>query len=111
MAGGRRSGRERKDHGSSPRAGEAIALARGLGSQPRMPVSVIQAPPAATASRNLRRVISVLNPLSLPLAAFTRCAGPFRADQAGRLLGGFLVLGEAWFHQLRGSCRSDRDHA
>src|SRR5215208_6755439 len=65
--GGRNSGRERKAHGCSPRAGEAIALARGLGSQPRVPVSVIQAPPAATASRNLRRVIPVLNPLCLPL--------------------------------------------
>src|SRR5829696_2573486 len=67
MAGGRRSGRERKAHGCSPRAGEAIALARGLCSQPRVPVSVIQTPLAATASRNLRRVISVLNPWPLPL--------------------------------------------
>src|SRR5215207_11521609 len=33
------------------------------------------------------------------------------ADQAGWLLGGFLVLGEAWVYQLRGACWSDRDHA
>src|SRR5215218_6257857 len=55
-----------------PRAGEAIARARGLGSQPRVPVSVIQAPPAATASRNLRRVITVLNPLPFPICRVHR---------------------------------------
>src|SRR5215213_4945744 len=80
MAGGRRSGRERKAHGCSPRAGEAIALARGLRSQPRVPVSVIHTLPAATAPRNLRRVILLLKALSLPchhnhLIAYISCVG------------------------------------
>src|SRR5215207_8207022 len=33
------------------------------------------------------------------------------ADQARWLLGGVPLLGEARVHQLRGSCRPDRDHA
>ena len=56
-AGGRNSGRERNAHGSSPRAGEATALARGLRLQPKVPPSTIHPPPAAAAARNLRRVI------------------------------------------------------
>src|SRR5829696_2994340 len=41
-----------------------------------------------------------------------RCGGPFfRADQAGRFLGGLLVLGEARLHKLRGACGTDRHHA
>src|SRR5215207_37441 len=67
-AGGRNSGRERKDHGSSPRAGEATALARGLRSQPKAPVSMIHAPPAATVPRHLCRVIFA--PKSLPFHSF-----------------------------------------
>src|SRR5829696_5884955 len=86
LEGGRNSGRERKAHGCSPRAGEAIALARGLRSQPKVLLSVIQAPPAATAPRNLCRVILLPNrrpflftaPASLPKVSIGRCLSAAR---------------------------------
>jgi len=55
--GGLRAGCARKAHGRSPRAGAAIALARGLPRQPEAPISAIQAPPAAATLKKLRRVI------------------------------------------------------
>src|SRR5215213_9679001 len=40
------------------------------------------------------------------------CGGPFlRTDQASRVVGGVLVLGEARLHKLRGACGTDRHHA
>src|SRR5215207_3140609 len=67
MAGGRRSGRERKVLACPGPWGAADALVRELGSQPREPESTTKAVPAVRARRNLRRVIPVP---SLPLLDF-----------------------------------------
>src|SRR5215211_4298747 len=64
MAGGRRSGRERKVLACPGPCGAADALVRELGSQPREPERATKAVPAVSASRNLRRVIPAP---SLPL--------------------------------------------
>jgi hypothetical protein len=64
MAGGRRSGRERKVLACPGPRGAAEALVRELGSQPREPESATRALPAVRAPRNLRRVIPAP---SLPL--------------------------------------------
>ncbi|MCD6053888.1 MAG: hypothetical protein K0Q96_1080 [Rubrobacteraceae bacterium] len=64
MAGGRRSGRERKDLACPGPWGAADARVRALGSQPREPESATRAVPAVRAPRNLRRVIPAP---SLPL--------------------------------------------
>jgi hypothetical protein len=66
IAGGRRSGRERKDLACPVPWGAAEAWVRELGSQPREPESATRAVPAVRAPRNLRRVIPVPN---LPLLA------------------------------------------
>ena len=59
MTGGLRSGRDWKDQGRPARTGEAGALERPSGSQPKVPPSATQAAPIAAAPTNLRRVISV----------------------------------------------------
>ena len=57
--------------GKPARAGVAVAQMSLVDWQPmvltRVPPSAAHAAPTATAPRNLRRVISVLKPLSLPL--------------------------------------------
>src|SRR5215211_4240307 len=62
MAGGWRSGRERKVRASPDPRGAAVALERAVGSQPREPESAAQAVPAEMAPRNLRRVIPAPGP-------------------------------------------------
>src|SRR5215211_467016 len=74
MMGGWRSGRERKVRtylsddwaacAAPGRAGGLLSRGRLAGSQPRAIVSAIHATPAPAASRNLRRVISTLKPLT-----------------------------------------------
>src|SRR5215211_1169983 len=64
MAGGRRSGRERKVLACPGPWGAADARVRALGSQPMEPGIATKAVPAVRALRNLRRVIPAPN---LPL--------------------------------------------
>src|SRR5215210_2122940 len=64
MAGGRRSGRERKALASADPLGAAVARVPSVGSHPREPESATKAVPAMRVSRNLRRVIPAP---SLPL--------------------------------------------
>src|SRR5919112_1991515 len=66
MAGGWRSGRERKFHACPAGADAAFALARGTVSQPRVPPSATHAAPPAAACRNLFRV--TLGVKSVPLS-------------------------------------------
>src|SRR5215203_267473 len=61
MAGGWRSGRERKTLAALGPLGAAAALVRAVGAQPRDAGRAIHAVPAEMAPRNLRRVISVPN--------------------------------------------------
>src|SRR5215211_3735051 len=57
MAGGRRSGRERKALASADPLGAAVARVPSVGSHPREPESATKVVPAVRVSRNLRRVI------------------------------------------------------
>ena len=126
-AGGRRSGRDRKVLTGPCPFGAAVARVRASGSQPRVPARAIQAVPAVSAPRNLRRVIAALR-LLLPacspkfdLSSLASVAPPNRAKPPSpraeatkatrRTLYPVVVAARALHecaHSLRGSSRRRR---